>query len=301
MSMSSAIDAFLQSIKVQDEKVREQANDYLRMIDVKIRAGSLDKGDICRPAVAVVCAMRKLKAGQPTEPHLHAGVKEDVFRKTLTRIEQALDIREEVTLKSLGVKYDGLANIVPKAEQLLQEKIDLGGNVSDPVYAVVAYIVAAKELCQENNLQKILCAEYNIESTRFREVASMLERKTSMESKDLGAKRPPSENTGANVATLKKRKAVPVGPSNQSAQSSSSQPRQNSMDLLLRNELSACSATESSLPPQPKPQPGFPYISPDDTGHDAYLQWKFSVLEKLGRVPLPFLDHTSFLCDPTDH
>lgn len=195
--------------------------------------------------------------------------------------------------------------------------------VSDPVFTLAAYWVAAKsetgKTAGEINYLKdqLLASHSGVDGHHFREVAESLKRSaheraigvTGRGSKAregpaakrirLGAAAAAAANSGDHG-----RKALHLS----SASSSSSSSSFAADDLLHRSRARvACEEeeeqnTSGASMPQPPPRKAEPVkfvympLSPKPEGWEEYLKWKTSqLLSSSGRAPLPLSDYTKFL------
>jgi hypothetical protein len=300
--------------------IQRTAEEILRTINRKVSAGSLQKAEAARPAIALSCAFRHMGERPPLNLWKESGLKKmEAWKETLTKVENLAGLRglSELSLSTLAIQYGGLGTRMKDAERLLETLQARGGDLSDPVFAAAAFWIASKQEMQTkeaNELKESLLSEHSIEKRRFADVVARMD----SQSDELVA--PKRENNAAQVSCdseargSKRAQTTHELTSLLRAEHNLNVPRhKNKEDAHLRAALSRLDEVsrdgqidEASSPNHQMNSssaesgresdgiyPNYPpyTLIPADESllSPAYVQWKAEILALHGMKPLPLL------------
>lgn len=214
----SELDRLLRELKLARQgQVGQRAAETLRLMQVKVPAGSLHKGEACRAAVALDMAHRILGQAAPRELAGLSSVPQRLFKQTLEKVENMMGVRalSSVSIAQLGVKYGGMQDVVPEATALFERFREVTcadaprsqhSDFSDPAFSLAAFLVVARALHKSVEKRELL-AQHNVDGPKFHRVLqSMAEVWSSM-----GTAAPKGKASAGASSTLGKRAAGSAG------------------------------------------------------------------------------------------
>eukprot|EP00002_Diphylleia_rotans_P006382 TRINITY_DN15768_c0_g1_i1.p1 TRINITY_DN15768_c0_g1~~TRINITY_DN15768_c0_g1_i1.p1 ORF type:complete len:291 (+),score=66.67 TRINITY_DN15768_c0_g1_i1:45-917(+) len=140
---------------IQTVELKIKAEELFRLSKVKC-PGGLGQGEIGRTIICLdIASELGTEKVSRREAIAISGLNEKVYRQTLSKLQNILNIKPEVTIKELAVQY-GCVRLVPLAEQVLKEyTIRFMKTVPEhqrpfldlkrPVYSISAFVLAAKK------------------------------------------------------------------------------------------------------------------------------------------------------------